>query len=523
MSGYDVVVIGAGHNGLACACYLTRAGLKVLVLEMADRIGGAVHTAETIQGCPGHRFDTCSVVHNLINMTAIRDELRLHEAGLEYIETDPFTISFFPDGACVRFYRSVERTCAEIVQYSPRDAAAYARFIKLADPIVELALTPFRVSEDNWNILREGGAWLRSATKLLWRARPFQIASSLLVPYGALLRQTFQTEYARAGVVALAAHGNLGPQTPGAAFFACFQAAYHRYGNWHARGNSGALAHALARRLEAWGGEIRTSARVERILVDGRVRGLQIADGERIAAKHVVAAINPQTALLELVGEEYLRGDLVDRLRARHRSTAVQFVVHAALDRLPPWPDAPPDVWNGLQSVASSLDQVRQNFVEAEAGIAPTQPAPYLYTSSAIDPTVAPPGKHTAYIACASYPARFADGSSWQQRGEREAHRLLDAIEARAPGFKDSVTGLAWRHAEDWEREIGLLGGHPMHLDITMDQVGPFRPLPQLGNHRGPVRGLYLSGAGTAPAGGVAAVPGRAAAKALLADLHKRR
>ena len=279
----------------------------------------------------------------------------------------------------------------------------------------------------------------------------------------------------------------------------------------------------MARRLETWGGEIRTSARVERILVDGRVRGIQLADGERIAARNVVAAINPQTALLELVGEEYLRGDLVDRLRARHRSTAVQFVVHAALDRLPPWPDAPPDVWNGLQSVASSLDQVRQNFVEAEAGIAPTQPAPYLYTSSAIDPTVAPPGKHTAYIACASYPARFADGSSWQQRGEREAHRLLDAIETRAPGFKDSVTGPAWRHAEDWEREIGLLGGHPMHLDITMDQVGPFRPLPQLGNHRGPVRGLYLSGAGTAPAGGVAAVPGRAAAKALLADLHKRR
>ena len=199
MNGYDVVVIGAGHNGLACACYLARAGLKGLVLEMADRIGGAVHTAETIEGCPDYRFDTCSVVHNLINMTAIWDELRLHEAGLEYIETDPFTISFFPDGACVGFYRSVERTCAEIARYSPRDAEAYARFIKLADPIVELALTPFRVSEDNWNILREGGAWLRSATKLLWRARPFQLTSSLLGPYGALLRQTFQTEYARAG------------------------------------------------------------------------------------------------------------------------------------------------------------------------------------------------------------------------------------------------------------------------------------------------------------------------------------
>jgi phytoene dehydrogenase-like protein len=126
-------------------------------------------------------------------------------------------------------------------------------------------------------------------------------------------------------------------------------------------------------------------------------------------------------------------------------------------------------------------------------------------------------------LACASYPSRFADGSSWQQRGEAEAHRLLQAIEERAPGFTDSITGLAWRHAEDWERETGLLGGHPMHLDITLDQVGPFRPLPELATHRTPIARLYLSGAGMFPTGGVSAVPGRTTAKALLSDLRKRR
>ncbi len=523
MNQYDVVVVGAGHNGLACACYLARAGLKVLVLEMADWIGGAVHTAETIPDAPGYRFDTCSVVHNLINMTSIRDELRLHEVGLEYVETDPFTISFFPDGSYVRFYRSVHRTCEELARYSPHDAEAYAKFIRLAAPIVELSLMPFRTSEDNRSLLRELGKALSSIFRVLLRARPFHLTSQLLGPYGPLVEEKFQTEYARAGVVPLAAHGSLGPHTPGAAFFVFFQAAYHRYGNWHARGGSGALAQAMCKRLEAWGGEVRTSARVDRILVHGRVTGVELADGERIEAPRVVAALNPQTALLRLLGEHHLKRDLIDRLRVRHRSNAVQFVVHAALDRLPPWSNAPGDAWNGLQSVAGSLEQVKENFLQAEAGIAPTRPAVYLYTPSAIDDRVAPPDKHAAYIACASYPARFADGSSWQECGEREAHRLLDAVEQRAPGFKDSIIGLAWRHAEDWEQEIGLLGGHPMHLDITLDQVGPFRPLAELADQRSPIAGLYLSGAGTFPTGGVSAVPGRTTAKALLADLSKRR
>ncbi len=218
---------------------------------------------------------------------------------------------------------------------------------------------------------------------------------------------------------------------------------------------------------------------------------------------------------------------LARRVQARHRSNAVQFVVHAALDRLPPWrghehgDPARSDAWNGVQSVTASAEQVRKNFLQAEAGISPSEPGVYIFTPSAIDASVAPPGKHGAYVACASYPARFADGASWRENGEREAGRLLDAVEARAPGFKDAVTGVAWRHAEDWEEEIGLLGGHPMHLDMTPDQMPLFRPDRELAHHWGPVPGLYLSGAGTFLGGGVSAVPGRAAARAVLEDRER--
>jgi phytoene dehydrogenase-like protein len=523
MTTDDVLVIGAGHNGLACACYLARAGCRVRVLEMAERIGGAAHTAATIAGKPDYRFDTCSVVHNMINMTTVIEELRLREAGLEYIETDPFTISYFPGGEVVRFYRSVEQTCGEIARHAPCDAEAYARFIRAASPVAELALGTFRSSGDHGKGIGEWRKQLAAAGRTVRRNRPTRLVQQLAGPYGTLLAETFQTEYARAGIAALAAHGTLGPETPGAAFFVLWQAAYHRYGNWHAKGGSGALSGALAKRLEAWGGTVRTGARVERITVGGRVRGVELAGGERIEAARVVAAINPQTALLCLVGREHLPASLARRIATRHRSNAVQFVVHAALDRLPPWPDAPADGWNGMQSVAASVAQVGENFREAEAGIAPTRPAAYVFTPSAIDPTVAPPGKHGAYIACASYPARFADGAAWRARGEGEAHRLVAAVEERAPGFSDGITGLAWRHAEDWEREIGLLGGHPMHLDLTLDQLGGFRPLPELASHRGPIDGLYLTGAGTYPTGGVSAVPGRAAARIVLKDIRKHR
>ena len=516
---YDTIVIGAGHNGLTCACYLARAGQRVLVLEGYAEVGGASHTAATIPAAPDFRFDTGSVAHNMIQMSTVLDELRLGELGLEYLETDPFMTACLPGGRYLRFYRSVERTCAEIARSSPRDAEAYARFIRRAAPLVELSLVAFRQSEDRPNRLAAWGARGAAALRALARNRPSETAALLAGGYADLLTATFAATEVGAAIAAFGAHGYLGPIVPGTGFFALWQAAYHRYGNWHARGGAGALTIALRRRLEAWGGEVHTGARVRRIAIaDGRASGVVAEDGEAFAARRIVAAINPQTTLLDLVGAEHLSPRLIRRIRARHRRNAVQFVVHAALDRLPPWPDAPPDTWRGLQTLATSTRQVTENFLQADAGVIPRDPALYLYTSSAIDPSLAPPGQHTAYIACAAYPARFADGSGWADHEEREAERFLTIVEERAPGFRAGVRGITPFHAERWEREIGLLGGHPMHLDMSLDQIGPFRPLPGLSRREGPLPGLYLSGAGTFPGGGVSGIPGRSTAKRILAD-----
>jgi len=237
-----------------------------------------------------------------------------------------------------------------------------------------------------------------------------------------------------------------------------------------------------------------------------------------------VAAINPKITLLQLLPPDTLAQHLLQRMRAAHISNAVQFVVHVAVSRLPAYRDDPgDDAWNGMQAMTRDLPQVSRAFAEAIAGIAPTDPPVYAFTTSAVDNTLAPPGQHTLYLACPAYPARFADGSSWHDRGEVEAERLIAAMAQYVPDLRETILGMrAWTPLEAEER-IRLVGGHPMHLDITADQLLVLRPLPGLGGYRTPIKGLYLSGAGTNPAGGVVGAPGRNAAGAVLADVHRTR
>jgi phytoene dehydrogenase-like protein len=507
------IVVGAGHNGLICACYLARAGLDVTVLEAAARPGGGSRTEETL---PGHRFDTHSVAHNIINMTSIPRELALADAGLEYREMDPFAVAVFADGRRVRFHRSVRRTVASIAEIDRAEAAAYAAFIDEALPLVDLLTVGL-----------QGGATPRELCGRLLRRMPqaarvlrgggLRLTGDLLGGYGTLLRARLASDLTRGPVSAFAAHAGAGPDAAGGALFGFWQAAYHRHGQWHARGGAQGLTDALVRRLAQLGGELRCDAPVTRIdATSGRARAVELATGERLDAAVVVTAIHPKAALLELL-DPPLAGAAGRALAATHASNAVQLLVHVAVDRLPAYSGARAGDHHGLQSFVDELDELGAASRAAEDRRVHLPAPAYAFTSSAIDDGLAPPGRHTVYLAAPAVPFDVRGG--WERAAPAVVESLLDQVAARAPGFRDTIGGIAVRTPELMARELRWPGAHPMHLDVTLDQLGMLRPTRALASHRTPARGVYVSGAGTAPTGGIAGGPGRAAARAVLRDL----
>ncbi|MEO5679680.1 MAG: NAD(P)/FAD-dependent oxidoreductase [Acidimicrobiales bacterium] len=502
------VVIGAGHNGLVAACYLAQAGRDVVVVEQLDRPGGGSRTEETV---PGYRFDLHSAAHNIINMTDIPAELDLAGAGLDYIQMDPFSIAVHADGRRVRFHRSIEQTVDSIAEESPAEAQAYRRFIDTALPIVKTILPAIRGDTPRQALPRQ----LAGLAGVL-RHQPLTAARDALSPYDSLLRRWLPSDLTRGPVAAFAAHAGVGPTVPGGALFAFWQAAYHLHGQWHGRGGAQNLTNALVSRLGSLGGQLRCSAPVERIdAPGGRVRAVILEGGERIGAANVITAMDPKTALLQLLTPP-LGGPAGADLAAARRSNVVQAVVHVATDRLPAYPGSRPGDWNGLQSYVDRLDDLTAAWHASEAGHLPDPLPLYAFSPSALDDQLAPPGHHTVYLACPAAPSTVEGG--WPARRDELVEACLATMEERAPGFRASVQGIATWTPDEMERVERWPGGHPMYLDIALDQRGPFRPTKRLGRWRTPVAGLYISGAGTNPSGGIAGTPGRQAARALLAD-----
>ncbi|MBW3574103.1 MAG: NAD(P)/FAD-dependent oxidoreductase [Actinobacteria bacterium] len=506
-AGIDVVV-GAGHNGLVAACYLARAGRDVLVLEALDRPGGGSRTEETV---PGYRFDLHSAAHNILNMTDIPAELDLAGAGLVYQEMDPFSVAVHADGRRVRFFRSIDATVASIADHDADEAAAYRRFMDKSVPIIRTVLPAIRGEVSPRVLPRQVADVVRTL-----RHQPLTTVRDAVGPYDALLRRWLASDLTRGPVAAFAAHAGVGPTVSGGALFAYWQAAYHLFGQWHARGGAQSLIDALAARLASLGGQLRCSAPVTRIeTLAGRVSAVVLEDGERIAARAVVTAIDPKVALLGLL-DPPLGGDAGTDLAAARRSNVVQAVIHVATDSLPRYPGCTPGDWNGLQSYVDHLDDLSAAWNQAEAGLLPDRLPLYAFTASALDASLAPDGHHTVYLACPAAPATVVGG--WPARVEELVERSIDTVESRAPGFTDSIKAIAPFTPDDMQQQGRWPGAHPMHLDLSLDQLGPFRPTRRLGGWRTPIGGLYISGAGTNPTGGIAGTPGRQAARALLSD-----
>lgn len=388
---------------------------------------------------------------------------------------------------------------------------AYRQFMAASVPIVRTVMPAIRGEAS----LRDLPGRLSNVARSL-RREPLATVRDLRGSYDTLLRRRLPSDLTRGPVAAFAAHAAVGPTLAGGALFAFWQAAYHLFGQWHPRGGAQALTDALLVRLAQLGGRIRCSASVERIEAPAdKVTAIVLQGGEAIATRSVLTAIDPQTALLRLL-QPPLAGRHGADLAAARRGNVVQSLIHVATDRLPPYPGAREGDWNGLQSYVDRLEDLSSAWAGAEAGRLPDPLPLYAFTTSALDDTLAPPGHHTVYLACPAAPAKVDGG--WGACSDRFVETALETVESRAPGFRASIQGVSTWAPEEMEDVERWPGGHPMHLDIALDQLGPLRRTRRLGRHRTPIEGLYISGAGTAPAGGILGTPGRQAAEALLED-----
>jgi phytoene dehydrogenase-like protein len=503
-----IAIVGAGHNALVCACYLAKAGHDVAVFERRLRLGGAVNTEEMWDG---YRVDTCSVMHILIHKTPVLRELDLAPFGLEYMDMDPWGFAPFPDGSHIVFHRDLERTCRSIAAVSERDAEAYRAFVlkwhTFNEGVFDLfAQSPAPGAAVGTIARRMAAQQVRGGVDPSMTG--LYLLRQVIGSYHKMLDETFTSPQVRAAVAWMAAQSGPPPSEIGAGALAGAHSLYHDVGAKRPRGGSGMLSAALARYLEHHGGTVRCNSPVRRIITSGgKVRGVELEDGERVEADVVVSGAHVHTTMLDLVGRDNLPADLAGRLDSLSLGNGIGMTVRCAVDDLPIYSalgnDGLHPVHSSMQLICPSVEYLQRAYNDSALGKPAERPALVAMT----------PQYH---------PYKLADGQSWDDIREREADRILATLAEYAPNVASAVTHRYIQSPLDLERNVGLLRGNIMHLDMSLDQMFMFRPLPELSTYRTPVGGLYLTGASTHPGGGVSGASGRSAAHAVLADMQAR-
>jgi phytoene dehydrogenase-like protein len=524
----DVVVVGGGHNGLACAAYLGRAGLDVLVVERREILGGAAATEEP---WPGYRVSSASYVVSLMPPRIIQ-ELELSRFGYDVSIVTPDYFVPFPDGTSLTLWGDARRDAASIERFSKKDADGYLEFDRYFERVARLLKDVLFVVPPNAR-LRDLPAWIATAARMRdWTGRDVHEAIRLFTMSAAdFLDEWFEDERVKGAMATQAIIGAwCGPMTPGSAYVLM----HHWIGEvdghpgawgW-VKGGMGGVSAALAEAARSNGAEIRTSVDVARIAVNaqGRAAGVELADGSTIPARRVISSAHPTTTYLDLVGAERLPADVVrDIKRYRTRSGSVK--LNVALSTPPAFPswDQDGDVHRGLVAVSPSIEYLERAWDDAKYGRMSQEPYIEVVFPTAHEPdgALAPTGKHLMLGFSQYGPYELREGS-WDHGGRDEyARRALGAIGRYAPRLEASIEHLEVLAPRDIEERFGLLGGNIMQGELTPDQLFSFRPIPFYADYRSPIAGLYLCGSGTHPGGGVMGVPGRNAAMVVARD-HRR-
>ncbi len=525
----DVLIIGGGHNGLTCACYLAAAGLRVRVLERRAVVGGAAVTEEFH---PGFRNSTASYTVSLLNPQVIRD-LRLAEHGLRIVERPISNFLPLSETDYLKVGGSLEATQAEVARYSKRDAARlpayYAMLERVADLLRELALeTPPNVG---------GGVGdLFAAIKTARRFKKLDMAARRDVldlftkSAGDLLDAWFESAPIKAAFGFDAIVGNFAsPYAPGTAYVLLhhvFGEVNGKRGSWgHAIGGMGAITQAMAAEARARGVQIDTGVEVVNVCIDSRgAQGVQLKDGRVIEARCVVANVNPKLLYLKLVNAPALDAEFLQRIRG-WKCASGTFRMNVALSELPDFTCLPGIVpaqhhQSGI-IIAPSLQYMEQAYFDARTHGCSRAPVVEMLIPSTVDDSLAPPGQHVASLFCQHFSPELPNDLSWDDIREDAADHVIDTVTRHAPNFKDAVIARRILSPLDLEREFGLTGGDIFHGALTLDQLWTARPVLGHADYRSPVRRLYLCGAGTHPGGGVSGLPGRNAAREIVRDFRR--
>ena len=525
-TGTDAVIIGGGHNGLVCACYLAKAGLKVRVLERRGVVGGAAVTEEFH---PGFRNSTASYTVSLLNPKVIAD-LRLHEHGLRILERPLANFLPLSGGGSLAIGPTLADTQRAVAVFSSRDAAAlpdyYAMLERVASVLRELALeTP----PNSGGGVRDLLAALAAGNRLrkLDMAAQRDVLDLFTKSAGQLLDGWFESAALKAAFGFDAIVGNYAsPYTPGSAYVLLhhvFGEVNGKRGAWgHAVGGMGAITQAMAEEARVLGVETTTCAEVARVIVENRVtRGVVLADGSEIAARCVVSNLNPKRLYFKLIDADDLDQEFVARLR-NYRCESATFRMNVALSELP---DFTARRGTSLQAhhqagiiMAPSLDYMEQAYFDARTHGWSRAPVVEMLIPSTVDDTLAPAGKHVASLFCQHFSFELPGGQKWDDCKDEAADLVVDTVNAFAPNFKASILGRRVLSPADLEREFGLTGGDIFHGALSLDQLYSARPLLGHAAYRGPLARLYMCGAGTHPGGGVTGLPGHNAAREILRD-----
>jgi phytoene dehydrogenase-like protein len=520
---HDVIVIGAGHNGLVAACYLARAGLDVLVVEAADAVGGCTTTATLIPEAPDHRINPCAVDMCLLRGSGVVADLELHRFGFQEREVDPSYVGLDAEGASLAIWRDPRRTAEEIRRFSHHDAKAYLEFARTleaaTDVMFPLLLShPTRPAPRNLLAAAWGGA--RQPRRLSQLMRFFTASAPEVI------EERFRHPMVQGALAVMT--GVAGPPITldGTAANLLFFGFVHRLGVSRLLGGTQALPDALSACLAASGGHLRTSAAVEELLTSGEhVRGVRLHTGEELTARAVLASCDPHSTLTRLLPPDMLPEPLaaraaripIDNLGAAYLKVDVALSGRLELPRHQAWRGDGLDLRRPA-ALVGTLEQMCDAFAQAAAG-GLADPLPFAgVVPTAVDPSQAPAGQDTCYLWAGWAPRRPSEG--WDALAAPAGKALLAHAGQYYEGIEAMELGRWVETPPDFVKR--LRAPHAYHVDLSLFRNGPLRPAAGFAGYRTPVPGLFLTGGGTHPGPSVSGVPGRLAARTVMRTLRKQ-